>query len=152
MDGEKVTIIGGYKFFVRSDGSSGIVPNDETKEEKIKTASELGTKMHDKIASEIGTKLQGVICTKTKLTDEEAADVIDKYGAQMRFYGMVNEISRLEDGLKNIKQHIKTKIGNSALCDWGISDKLSDRLFTETVVELQLIEQMIDDILEGKDE
>ena len=37
MNEEKVTIIGGHKFFIRGDGSSGIVPNDETKEENIKT-------------------------------------------------------------------------------------------------------------------
>lgn len=102
MDKEKITIIGGHKFFVRGDGSSGIVPNDEVKVRKM-----------------------------------YSEELLDEY-------------YRLRDGLKNIKQYIKTKIGNSALCDWGISDKLSDRLFTETVVELQIIEQMIDEILEGK--
>lgn len=137
MDEEKITIIGGHKFFVRGDGSSGIVPNDEYAE-KMKIASDLGTQMHD------------VICTKTQLTDEEAEAEIKQYSAQMRFYGMANEISRLEDGLKTIKQHIKDKVRKSFEVDWGISDKLSDKLFTETVVELQLIEQMIDEILEGK--
>ena len=137
MDEEKITIIGGHKFFVRGDGSSGIIPNDEYVE-KMEVASDIGTQMHD------------VICTKVQLTDEEAEAEIKQYSTQMRFYEIANEISRLEDGLKTIKQHIKDKIRKSFEVDWGISDKRSDRLFTETVIELDLIEHMIDEILEGK--
>lgn len=60
----------------------------------------------------------------------------------------------MREGLEKIKDYIDDKIRKSFEVDWGISDKRSDRLFTETVVELQLIEQMIDDILEkgNKDE
>lgn len=54
----------------------------------------------------------------------------------------------MREGLEKIKAYIDWKIKKSFEVDMGISDKLSDRLFTETVVELQLIEQMIDDILE----
>lgn len=50
--------------------------------------------------------------------------------------------------LERIKQHIKDKVRKSFEVDWGISDKRSDRLFGETIVELQLIESMIDDILD----
>lgn len=63
---------------------------------------------------------------------------------------IIKETVTYEDGLKTIKQHIKDKVRKSFEVDWGISDKRSDRLMTETVVELQIIEQMIDEILEGK--
>ena len=55
----------------------------------------------------------------------------------------------MKEDLEKIKQHIENKIRKSFEVDWGISDKRSDRLFTETIVELQIIEQMIDEILEG---
>lgn len=86
MDKEKITIIGGHKFFVRGDGSSGIVPNDD------------------------------VICTKTQLTDEEAEAEIKQYSTQMRFYGMVNEISKLQEDLKVVKKQAEDlgkKIGEA---------------------------------------
>lgn len=54
----------------------------------------------------------------------------------------------MKEGLERIKQYIKDKVRKSFEVDWGISDKRSDRLFSETIVELQLIESMIDDILE----
>lgn len=103
MDEEKITIIGGHKFFVRGDGSSGIVPNDEYVE-KMKIASDLGTQMHD------------VICTKTQLTDEEAEAEIKRYSTQMRFYGLAYEISKLEDDLKAVKKQaedLEKKIGEA---------------------------------------
>ena len=52
--------------------------------------------------------------------------------------------------LEDIEQHIKDKVRKSFEVDWGISDNRSDRLFTETIVELQIIERMIDDVLEEK--
>ena len=52
------------------------------------------------------------------------------------------------DGLNKIKQYIKDKVRKSFEVDWGISDRRSDRLFSETIVELQIIESMIDDILD----
>lgn len=54
--------------------------------------------------------------------------------------------------LKKIKLYIREKIHNSFRYDWGLGGKASDRLFTETVVELQLIEQMIDEVLGEEDE
>ena len=86
MNEEKVTIIGGHKFFVRGDGSSGIVPNDE------------------------------IISTKTQLTNEEAEAEIKRYSTQMRFYGLAYEISKLEDDLKAVKKQAEDlgkKIGEA---------------------------------------
>ena len=53
----------------------------------------------------------------------------------------------LEKSLREIKQHIKDKVRKSLEYDWGISGRSSDRLFTETVIELQIIESMIDKAL-----
>lgn len=54
----------------------------------------------------------------------------------------------MKEGLEKIKDYIDWKIKKSFEVDWGISDKRSDRLFSETIAELQIIESMIDDILE----
>ena len=78
--------------------------------------------------------------------------VVDASKAYKVLKKLLEENVGYEDGLKTIKQHIKDKVRKSFEVDWGISDKLSDRLMTETVVELQIIEQMIDDILEGKED
>ena len=48
--------------------------------------------------------------------------------------------------LKKIKQHINEKITKSYEAEFE-DGKRSDRLFTETIVELQLIENMIDEAL-----
>lgn len=53
----------------------------------------------------------------------------------------------LEKSLREIKQHIKDKVRKSLEYEWGITCNRSDRLFTETVIELQLIESMIDKAL-----
>lgn len=63
---------------------------------------------------------------------------------------MNNEYVKKE-ALEKIKQHIKDKVRKSFEYDWGISSCMSDRLFSETIVELQLIESMIDNILEGRE-
>ena len=65
---------------------------------------------------------------------------------------MRKNIDIMVKALNDIGQHIKDKVRKSFEVDWGISDKLSDRLFTETIVELQIIEQMINDALDRKGE
>lgn len=70
----------------------------------------------------------------------------------LKFAVMQKQIDNLAKALRDIEQHIKDKVRKSFEVDLGISDKLSDRLMTETVVELQIIEQMINDALEKKGE
>ena len=60
---------------------------------------------------------------------------------------LLQKNEKLEKSMKDIKQHIKDKVRKSLEYDWGIGGRSSDRLFTETVVELQLIESMIDKAL-----
>lgn len=55
------------------------------------------------------------------------------------------ENKKYEDTLKSIKQYIKDRLRKSFEYEWGISDNRSDRLFTETIIELQLIDHMIDE-------
>ena len=52
------------------------------------------------------------------------------------------------DELENIKQHISEKIDKNFKYEMGMSDTVSDRLFTETVVELQVILDKIDKLLD----
>ena len=59
---------------------------------------------------------------------------------------------KLEDSLKEIKQHIRNKIKKSFDYDYGIGGSSSDRLFTETIIELDLIENMIDEALGVKND
>lgn len=61
---------------------------------------------------------------------------------------LISENEKYTKTLCDIKQHIKDKVRKSLEYDWGISSNRSDRLFTETVVELQLIEHMIDECLD----
>lgn len=53
-----------------------------------------------------------------------------------------------EERIKNAREYIKSKIERSFRVDWGLpGGDRSDRLFTETVVEMQII----DSILMGND-
>lgn len=54
--------------------------------------------------------------------------------------------------LQEIKNYIHNKIQKSMEYDMGINDNRSDHLFTETVIELQIIESMIDKILGEEEE
>lgn len=67
------------------------------------------------------------------------------------------EYSLLKENVKRAKDYIKDKIQKSFKYDYGIdTSNPSDRLFTETVIELQIIDAILDgktDIqaLEGSD-
>ena len=50
----------------------------------------------------------------------------------------------LEENVKRVQEYIKEKIRKSFNYDYGISGKASDRLFTETVIEMQIISAMLD--------
>ena len=52
-----------------------------------------------------------------------------------------------KETLKRIKQYIEKKNLNAWRVDVGMSSDRSDRLMTETVVELQIIESMIDEVM-----
>lgn len=52
------------------------------------------------------------------------------------------------DELEAIKQHILEKIDKDFKYEMGMSDIVSDRLFTETVVELQVILDKINKLLD----
>lgn len=73
------------------------------------------------------------------------------------FCGTVRPSLTLEDCVSNAKKYINEKIRRSFKYDYGFDmDHPSDRLFTETVIEMQLIESLLDgtrdlDILERRD-
>lgn len=73
------------------------------------------------------------------------------------FCGTVRPSLTLEDCVSNAKKYINEKIKRSFKYDYGFDmDHPSDRLFTETVIEMQLIESLLDgtrdlDILERRD-
>lgn len=52
-----------------------------------------------------------------------------------------------KEQLKRIKKYIENKTLRSLQVEWGMNDDRSDRLMTETVVELQIIESMIDEVM-----
>lgn len=56
------------------------------------------------------------------------------------------------DKINDLRDYIDTKIQKSMEYDWGLSDKRGDRLMTETVIELQLIIEKLDEILKSKGE
>ena len=63
-----------------------------------------------------------------------------------------NNIELWGTQLTEVKNYIHNKIQKSMEYDMGINDNRSDRLFTETVIELQIIESMIDKILGEEEE
>ena len=63
---------------------------------------------------------------------------------------MDKQYEELESVLNEVRKYVKDKIKNSFEVDCGISNFRSDRLMTETVVELQLIEEMVNKALEKK--
>lgn len=48
-----------------------------------------------------------------------------------------------EERIKDVLDYINDKIARSFKADYGLSDVRSDRLFTETVIELQIIADML---------
>ena len=52
--------------------------------------------------------------------------------------------------VKEVRDYIDNKIQKSMKYDWGISGNRSDRMFTETVIELQLVIEKLDEIIESK--
>nr|DAW53717.1 MAG TPA: hypothetical protein [Caudoviricetes sp.] len=48
-----------------------------------------------------------------------------------------------EERIKDVLDYINDKITRSFKADYGLSDVRSDRLFTETVIELQIIADML---------
>lgn len=48
-----------------------------------------------------------------------------------------------EERIKDVLDYINGKITRSFKADYGLSDVRSDRLFTETVIELQIIADML---------
>ncbi len=85
--------------------------------------------------------------------------VYDNEDAEKRcvFCGVSRLPLTLEDRVSNAKKYINEKIRRSFKYDYGFDiDHPSDRLFTETVIEMQLIESLLDgtrdlDILERRD-
>lgn len=69
--------------------------------------------------------------------------ICDYYHFQKLIYEMVFNKSKLIE----LREYIDTKIQKSFDYDFGRSDKRSDRLMTETVIELQLILEKIDEII-----
>ena len=88
--------------------------------------------------------------------DENQDELVIHIGKIRKFYNdykkLETEVKDLRQGLDDIRMHIKNKVRKSFEVDWGISNIRSDRLMTETVVELQIIEELINAVLEEKGE
>lgn len=56
-----------------------------------------------------------------------------------------------KEQLKRIKKHIEKKLLHNWEIDMGMSSDRSDRLMTETVIELQIIESLIDEVMTYED-
>jgi len=63
-----------------------------------------------------------------------------------------NPVERIITKVKDVRDYIDKKIEKSFDVDFGRSDCLADRLFTETIIELQLVIQKLDEIIESKGE
>lgn len=63
-----------------------------------------------------------------------------------------NPVECIITKVKDVRDYIDQKIEKSFDVDFGRSDCLADRLFTETIVELQLVIQKLDEIIESKGE
>jgi hypothetical protein len=63
-----------------------------------------------------------------------------------------NPVECIITKVKDVRDYIDKKIEKSFDVDFGRSDHLADRLFTETIVELQLVIQKLDEIIESKGE
>ena len=64
-----------------------------------------------------------------------------------------NKYDKLQQALNEIREYCNTKISKSFKYDFGLDNSNpSDRLFTETVFELQRIQEIIDKALGGSDE
>ena len=60
-----------------------------------------------------------------------------------RAYKLEKENRELKSKLKKVSEYTKDKIVKSWKYDYGISNNSEDRLFTETVIELQIINDMV---------
>lgn len=58
----------------------------------------------------------------------------------------------MKDKVQSLRDYIDRKIEKSFDVDFGRSDNRADRLLTETVIELQLIIEKLDEIIESKGE
>lgn len=58
-------------------------------------------------------------------------------------YKLEKENKELKSKLKKVSEYTKDKIVKSWKYDYGISNNSKDRLFTETVIELQIINDMV---------
>lgn len=56
-----------------------------------------------------------------------------------------------KEQLKRIKNYISNKLLKSWEVEMGLNSSRSDRLMTETVTELQIIESMIDEVMTWED-
>ena len=80
------------------------------------------------------------------------SDRTSEYEEYERINSDMNENDIYKEQLKRIKRHIDKKLLRNWEVDMGMSSNRSDRLMTETVVELQVIESMIDEVVDCDDE
>lgn len=81
-------------------------------------------------------------------TINEQLDTFNYYKDRYISYEFqILKLNQRERDLLKLREYIDAKIQKSFDYDFGRSDKRSDRLMTETVIELQLILEKIDSIL-----
>lgn len=62
-------------------------------------------------------------------------------------YDILDKSERYKEVIDKVRDHIKSKITKSFEYDYGIDmSNSSDRLFTETVIELELIDEILKEV------
>lgn len=89
-----------------------------------------------------------ILITYTSLVTSSRADDLAEYEASD---SEVDANDIYKEQLKRIKRYIEKKLLRNWEVDMGMSSDRSDRLFTETVIELQKIESMIDEVMTDED-
>lgn len=97
----------------------------------------------------IGLAIFIFYCTMQRNDDE--ADYVDVRTVVKYINQLEMEKALYKEALEKVRRHIKNKTLKSFKYDIGISDDCEGRLMTETVIELQVIEDMINRMVDKVD-
>ena len=86
------------------------------------------------------------------LSRSELIEQMNKLAIKDEQERYIRELLNRLHKVKEVRDYIDNKIQKSMEYDWGRSSDRRDQMFTETVIELQLIVEKLDKILYGKKE
>ena len=81
---------------------------------------------------------------KTIQREDDDSDYVDVRTVNRYINQLEIEKALYKETLEKVRRHIKCKVLKSFKYDMGISEDREARLMTETIIELQIIEDMID--------